>query len=62
MSKSRRKAAGCTRGRYKRKPMGKGWLIARRVPKPIKPLVRNDGETAASEDKAAGDEQASAVQ
>jgi len=42
MSKSRRKAAGCTRGRYKRKNMGKGWALARRVPNPVKPLVRSD--------------------
>jgi len=44
MSKSRRKAAGCTRGRYKRKKMGKGWLLARRVPQAVKPIDREAEE------------------
>ena len=51
MSKSRNKAAGCTRGRYKRKNMGKGWLLARRVPNTVKPLVRNDAETSVSREQ-----------
>ncbi|MHC5065404.1 MAG: hypothetical protein ACYTG5_15665 [Planctomycetota bacterium] len=50
MSKSRRKAAGCTRGRYKRKKMGKGWLLARRVPQPVKPIDRKAEEKAAESD------------
>jgi hypothetical protein len=32
MAKSRRKAGGCTRGRYRLKRLGKGWLAHRRLP------------------------------
>ena len=38
MAKSRRKAGGCTHGRFKRKKMGKGWAtqrIKRAHPKPV---------------------------
>ncbi|MCA8943760.1 MAG: hypothetical protein KDB80_14450 [Planctomycetes bacterium] len=39
MAKSRRKSNGCRRGAFKRKPMGKGWLMARkkRGQRPIAP-------------------------
>ncbi len=32
MAKSRRKAGGCTRGRFRLKRLGKGWLAHRRLP------------------------------
>ena len=38
MAKSRRKAGGCTHGRFKPKKMGKGWSthrIKRGRPKPV---------------------------
>ncbi|MDP6930953.1 MAG: hypothetical protein QF412_14740 [Planctomycetota bacterium] len=37
MAKSRRKAGGCTKGRFKRKKMGKGWITARKVRGRLKP-------------------------
>ncbi len=40
MAKSRRKSGGCTRGRFKRKKMGKGWAAARRQRGTPKPVVR----------------------
>lgn len=42
MSKSRRKSNGCTRGRYKPKKMGKGWLKDHQPKKKIAP--RKDPE------------------
>ncbi len=47
MAKSRRNSGGCTRGRYKRKKMGKGWASARRMPVVVKPKTGVD--TAASD-------------
>lgn len=45
MAKSRRNSGGCTRGRYKRKKMGKGYATARKVP--VVPRVKPAAEAGA---------------
>ena len=40
MARSRRKNGSCTRGRYKRKKMGKGWVTARKVPTGSRPVLK----------------------
>lgn len=52
MAKSRRKAGGPTRGRFKRKRMGKGWSTHRRLrmpPPPKKAPVGGAEESAAAQ-------------
>ena len=44
MAKSRRKAGGCTHGRYKLKKMGKGWLTQRKQRGRPVPIVRKPVE------------------
>ena len=46
MAKSRRKAGGCTRGRFKLKKMGKGWASLRKQRGSVKPIVRKTEESA----------------
>lgn len=40
MAVSRRKSGGCTRGRFKRKKMGKGWLTLRKQPIGTRPVLK----------------------
>ncbi len=40
MARSQRKASGATRGRYKRKRMGKGWSTARKEPIGTRPVLK----------------------
>jgi hypothetical protein len=52
MAKSRRKAGGCTHGRFKRKKMGKGWLrlrTARGRPLPVDRSSKDDGSSSSTE-------------
>lgn len=51
MAKSRRKAGGPTRGRFKRKRMGKGWSTHRklRMPPPKKTTVGGAEESAGTQ-------------
>ncbi len=52
MAKSRRKAGGCTAGRFKRKKMGKGWLtqrIPRGRPKPVDRSEKSDDSSSSSD-------------
>ncbi|MEC7583567.1 MAG: hypothetical protein VYE77_04560 [Planctomycetota bacterium] len=54
MARSRRKAHGTKRGRFKRKRMGKGWLTVRRQPGASRPVLRiTESDEAAEESKAA---------
>ena len=45
MANFRRNSNGCRRGKFKRKPMGKGWLAHRRVPIPETPINRQEEQT-----------------
>lgn len=40
MARSRRKASGATRGRFKRKRMGKGWSTLRKEPIGTRPVLK----------------------
>jgi hypothetical protein len=48
MAKSKRKSGGCTRGRFKRKKLGKGWATQRRTPRPAAPAPAAPAEPAAA--------------
>ena len=51
MARSRRKNGGPTRGRFKKKRLGKGWLANRATPQPSRPVLRitePDAEQAAA--------------
>lgn len=53
MARSRRKAHGTKRGRFKRKRMGKGWLTVRRQPSASRPVLRiTEPDESAGESKA----------
>jgi hypothetical protein len=52
MARTKRKSNGCRRGKFKRKPMGKGWAAHRRVPVPEIPKNRKaegEGDSSSSE-------------
>ena len=52
MARSRRKAHGTKRGRFKRKRMGKGWSTVRRVASGSRPVLRiTETDESKSEDK-----------
>ena len=54
MARSRRKAHGTKRGRFKRKRMGKGWLTVRQQPGGTRPVLRiTEPDASADESKAA---------
>ncbi len=48
MAKSRRKSGSCTRGRFKRKKLGKGWATQRRTPRPPAPKPEEPAPAAAA--------------
>ena len=54
MAKSRRKANGCKRGTFKRKRMGKGWLVAQTPPSKPSPTAgkAKDAESSSASESA----------
>ena len=45
MAKSRRKAGGCTKGRFRLKKLGKGWARMRRPRGRPAPIVRDQKDS-----------------
>ncbi|MCR9243980.1 MAG: hypothetical protein NXI31_03040 [bacterium] len=56
MARSRRKARGATRGKFKRKRMGKGWSTVRKEPIGTRPVLK---VTPVAEEAADGDSSSS---
>lgn len=52
MARSRRKNGGPTRGRFKKKRLGKGWLANRKDPAGSRPVLRITEPDPATADKA----------
>jgi len=57
MARSRRKAAGARRGKFKRKRMGKGWLTVRRQPSDSRPVLRITEPAQSADEPKAADQQ-----